>query len=305
MSTITDLATDPAAAMDLLSGAVERGASLLASGSRAAGPATPQDDSGDLIPSADALGLAVSLDGGLTALVMLVPDLVEELTGQRDGAAIAESLAPVTDEICAALGVSALESNSIASVEDVDRHLVGAELVVASGIFAGDAVVATLAVVMGIAASPGSAPGIDGAAAGPEGSGDSTGSETVRAPAAAPNNPAPAGPGSAVPPRSATAAAATADAPPAPRIHDAALSRGLSILAEVNLEVTAELGRAALRVSELLDLQPGSIIELDREAGAPVELFVNGTLFARAEVVVIDGQYAVRICELFGGEGAR
>jgi len=83
------------------------------------------------------------------------------------------------------------------------------------------------------------------------------------------------------------------------------LSRGLSILAEVNLEVTAELGRAALRVSELLDLQPGSIIELDREAGAPVELFVNGTLFARAEVVVIDGQYAVRICELFGGEGAR
>ncbi|NLA34336.1 MAG: flagellar motor switch protein FliN [Actinobacteria bacterium] len=73
------------------------------------------------------------------------------------------------------------------------------------------------------------------------------------------------------------------------------------MLADVHLEVTAELGRTKLRVSELLSLEPGSVIGLEREAGSPVDLQVNGTLFARAEVIVVDNQYAVRITELVGG----
>ena len=75
---------------------------------------------------------------------------------------------------------------------------------------------------------------------------------------------------------------------------------GLALLADVNLEVTAELGRSHLRVSELLALEPGSVIGLERAAGSPVDLLVNGSLFARAEVIVQDGHYAVRITELVG-----
>jgi flagellar motor switch protein FliN len=67
------------------------------------------------------------------------------------------------------------------------------------------------------------------------------------------------------------------------------LARGLALLADVSLEVTAELGRSHLRVSELLALEPGSVIGLEREAGSPVDLLVNGTLFARAEVIVDRG----------------
>jgi flagellar motor switch protein FliN/FliY len=51
-------------------------------------------------------------------------------------------------------------------------------------------------------------------------------------------------------------------------------------------------------VSELLSLEPGSVIGLEREAGSPVDLLVNGSLFARAEVIVVDDRYAVRITEL-------
>ena len=53
--------------------------------------------------------------------------------------------------------------------------------------------------------------------------------------------------------------------------------------------MTAELGRAHMAVGELLDLQPGAIIELDREAGVPIDVLVNGTLFARGEVDAILG----------------
>ena len=67
-----------------------------------------------------------------------------------------------------------------------------------------------------------------------------------------------------------------------------------------SLEVTAELGRSHLRVSELLALEPGSVIGLERAAGSPVDLLVNGSLFARAEVIVEEGRYAVRITELVG-----
>ena len=78
------------------------------------------------------------------------------------------------------------------------------------------------------------------------------------------------------------------------------LARGLALLADVSLEVTAELGRSHLRVSELLALEPGSVIGLERAAGSPVDLLVNGSLFARAEVIVEEGRYAVRITELVG-----
>jgi flagellar motor switch protein FliN len=77
-------------------------------------------------------------------------------------------------------------------------------------------------------------------------------------------------------------------------------ARAVELLNDVEMGVTAELGRTRMTVRELLGMQPGSIIELDRAAGSPVDLLVNGTLVARGEVVVIDEEFGVRITEIIG-----
>lgn len=74
----------------------------------------------------------------------------------------------------------------------------------------------------------------------------------------------------------------------------------LGMLREVPLEVTAELGRTRLPVADILQLNVGSVVNLDRAAGSPVDLVVNGTLIAHGEVVVIDDEYGVRITEILG-----
>jgi flagellar motor switch protein FliN len=53
-----------------------------------------------------------------------------------------------------------------------------------------------------------------------------------------------------------------------------------------------------MTVADLLSLTPGSVVELDRVAGSPIDLLVNGTLIARGEVVVIDEEFGVRITEI-------
>lgn len=73
---------------------------------------------------------------------------------------------------------------------------------------------------------------------------------------------------------------------------------GVELLADVELSVTVELGRVRLRVRDLLQLREGSVLELDRLAGAPVDVLVNGRVVARAEVVVIDDELGARITEL-------
>ena len=79
----------------------------------------------------------------------------------------------------------------------------------------------------------------------------------------------------------------------------------VSMLADVEMGVTVELGRAKLSVAEILSLTIGSVIELDRLAGSPVDVLVNGTLIARGEVVVIDEEFGVRVSEVLGYEPDR
>ena len=74
--------------------------------------------------------------------------------------------------------------------------------------------------------------------------------------------------------------------------------RDLSVLSDVTMSVTVELGRARLKVRDLLGLSEGSVIELDRAAGAAVDVLVNGTVVARGDVVVIDDDLGVRITEV-------
>ena len=85
------------------------------------------------------------------------------------------------------------------------------------------------------------------------------------------------------------------DAPvPAPHDH----RRGIEMLHGVDMEVTVEIGRTRMTVRELLDLSPGAVLELDRAAGSPADLLVNGRLIARGEVVVIDEDFGLRITEI-------
>ena len=75
-------------------------------------------------------------------------------------------------------------------------------------------------------------------------------------------------------------------------------TRGVELLHGVSMEVTVELGRTRLSVRELLALSPGDVLELDRAAGSPADLLVNGRLIARGEVVVVDEDFALRVTEI-------
>lgn len=72
----------------------------------------------------------------------------------------------------------------------------------------------------------------------------------------------------------------------------------ISLLLDVPLQVTVELGRTQLRIRDVLELVPGSIVELDKLAGGPVDVLVNGKQIARGEVVVIDEEFGVRITDV-------
>lgn len=84
----------------------------------------------------------------------------------------------------------------------------------------------------------------------------------------------------------------------APAGSEPATPGNLDLLLDVPLEITVELGRATKRVRDVLTLGPGSIVELSKLAGEPVDLLVNGKPIAKGEVVVIDENFAVRITEI-------
>jgi flagellar motor switch protein FliN/FliY len=79
---------------------------------------------------------------------------------------------------------------------------------------------------------------------------------------------------------------------------NAGFDQNLDLLMNVPLHVTAELGKCKMAVADVLKLGTGSVIELDRLAGGPVDLLVNDKLVARGEVVAIDENFGVRITEL-------
>ena len=73
---------------------------------------------------------------------------------------------------------------------------------------------------------------------------------------------------------------------------------GIELLRDVTLVVHAELGKTKRLVRDILRLQIGGVLELDKEAGEPVDILVNNKRIARGEVVEIDGRYGVRITEI-------
>ena len=92
----------------------------------------------------------------------------------------------------------------------------------------------------------------------------------------------------------AVTAAQDASAPP---------ESDLARLHDVPVELAVEIGRTRMSIGETLALGPGSIVTLDRLAGEPVDLLVNGRPIARGEVVVIDEEFGLRITEVVGAPG--
>ncbi len=77
----------------------------------------------------------------------------------------------------------------------------------------------------------------------------------------------------------------------------------LSRLHDVPVELAVEVGRTKMTIREALALGPGSIVTLNRLAGEPVDLLVNGKPIARGEVVVIDEEFGLRVTEVLGPKG--
>jgi flagellar motor switch protein FliN/FliY len=75
-------------------------------------------------------------------------------------------------------------------------------------------------------------------------------------------------------------------------------NENIGLIMDVPLNVTVELGRTSKSISEILDFAPGTIIELDKIAGEPIDVLVNGKLVAKGEVVVIEESFAVRVTEI-------
>jgi flagellar motor switch protein FliN/FliY len=95
---------------------------------------------------------------------------------------------------------------------------------------------------------------------------------------------------------------AAADVELAPLAGDTPAAHGhgadLAPVLEVPVELVVELGRTTMTVAETLRIGPGSVIGLDRLAGDPVDLLVNGTRIARGEVVAVDEEFGLRVTEV-------
>ena len=77
---------------------------------------------------------------------------------------------------------------------------------------------------------------------------------------------------------------------------------GVELILDVQMQVAVELGRTTMQVKDLLSLGPGSVVELDKQSGEPVEVVVNNKMVARGEVVVIDENFGVRITEIINAK---
>ncbi|MBS4213037.1 MULTISPECIES: flagellar motor switch protein FliN [Neobacillus] len=88
------------------------------------------------------------------------------------------------------------------------------------------------------------------------------------------------------------------DLPDEPQKRETDDSVNLDLLMDISLELVVELGRTKKKINEILELTQGSIIELDRVSGEPVDVLINGKIVAKGEVVVIDDYFGIRITEI-------
>ena len=98
-------------------------------------------------------------------------------------------------------------------------------------------------------------------------------------------------------PREEPRAAAPAPAPTLPA-GSSAPAMNLNLVLDIPVQLSVELGRTKLPIKQVLQLKPGSIVELDSVAGEPVDVLVNGYLIAQGEVVVVNGKFGIRLTDV-------
>jgi flagellar motor switch protein FliN/FliY len=83
---------------------------------------------------------------------------------------------------------------------------------------------------------------------------------------------------------------------------DMSLAGNLRMLADIPVRMSVEVGSTQLRLTDVLGLAEGSVVELDRQADELLDIMVNGTLVARGEVVTVNGRYGIRVVEIASAE---
>jgi flagellar motor switch protein FliN/FliY len=94
------------------------------------------------------------------------------------------------------------------------------------------------------------------------------------------------------------AEAKTAHFSPVQDSEKSSVQRGLDFILDIPLQVTVELGRAQMLINDLLQLGQGSVVELSKLAGEPMEILVNQKLIARGEVVVVNEKFGIRLTDI-------
>ncbi len=124
----------------------------------------------------------------------------------------------------------------------------------------------------------------------------------------APKGKAPESGAAPTPPKAPRAADQIHDVGVAPyRLDEIAVPRNtgddptdISLILDVDLNVRVELGRTKMYIEDVLRLREGAVVPLDKLAGDPVDIYVNGRLMARGEVLVLNDNFCVRVSEIFG-----
>ena len=93
------------------------------------------------------------------------------------------------------------------------------------------------------------------------------------------------------------------DPEPAPGPRMVRNAPTLELLRDVEVEITLEIGRKRMRIGDLLKLGAGQTLELDKAAGEPLEILVNGRVIGRGEAIVVGDRYALRITEIVAPKG--
>ena len=290
---MTDISHD-----DLAAAAAEAAAAVLPSATPlSAGPAQPGSP---FVTAAFAGATIADLAGPVSGriAVLVGKDLVDALAASPlGGLDLAAATQPALDAAANILGARAQAAT------EVDLSLVvndlGGEFTTVPLIGAGIAA----AVLVPQATLQGAQPNLSGAPLELDlsdvlNAADAADSSPVAAPAPAAvsfDTPLAAAPPGSGMPRGMQAPAGSGAAP-APAFVPVA--RGIEMLHGVDMEVTVELGRTRMTVRDLLALSPGAVLELDRAAGSPADLLVNGRLIARGEVVVVDEDFGLRVTEI-------
>jgi flagellar motor switch protein FliN/FliY len=98
------------------------------------------------------------------------------------------------------------------------------------------------------------------------------------------------------------ASAAVAGSTPQQGAKKGTNTRTLEFLMDVALQVSVEVGRARMTINDLLQMGPGSVVELEKLAGEPLDIFINGKAVARGEAVIVNEKFGVRLTDIMSPE---